>query len=146
MRSHSVLVPMFGISMNGVWAARHGSYGPQWAERFTDRSRIARTEQYETACRPLRLRPHLIGCGRSPRRRHYPGGPGREGCRRAGCDDGRQRVSSGRRLSGAAPITLKYDYSGTPEVPLEHTSGDIAHHRRCLSLSPTTMVAPGALT
>ena len=23
-----VLVPMFGIGMNGVWAARHGSYGP----------------------------------------------------------------------------------------------------------------------
>jgi hypothetical protein len=24
-----VLVPMFGIGMNGVWAARHGSYGPR---------------------------------------------------------------------------------------------------------------------
>jgi hypothetical protein len=26
-----VLVPMFGIGMNGVWAARHGSYGPRVA-------------------------------------------------------------------------------------------------------------------
>jgi hypothetical protein len=24
-----VLVPMFGVGMNGVWAARHGSYGPR---------------------------------------------------------------------------------------------------------------------
>ena len=24
-----VLVPMFGIGMNGIWAARHGSYGPR---------------------------------------------------------------------------------------------------------------------
>lgn len=24
-----VLVPMFGIGMNGVWASRHGSYGPR---------------------------------------------------------------------------------------------------------------------
>ncbi|HZY08146.1 MAG TPA: hypothetical protein VFE69_10385, partial [Ilumatobacteraceae bacterium] len=24
-----VLVPMFGIGMNGVWAALHGSYGPR---------------------------------------------------------------------------------------------------------------------
>jgi hypothetical protein len=24
-----VLVPMFGIGMNGVWAARHGTYGPR---------------------------------------------------------------------------------------------------------------------
>jgi hypothetical protein len=24
-----VLVPMFGFGMNGVWAARHGSYGPR---------------------------------------------------------------------------------------------------------------------
>jgi hypothetical protein len=24
-----VLVPMFGIGMNGVWAAKHGSYGPR---------------------------------------------------------------------------------------------------------------------
>jgi hypothetical protein len=24
-----VLVPMFGIGVNGVWAARHGSYGPR---------------------------------------------------------------------------------------------------------------------
>jgi hypothetical protein len=24
-----VLVPMFGIGMNGLWAARHGSYGPR---------------------------------------------------------------------------------------------------------------------
>jgi hypothetical protein len=24
-----VLVPMFGIGMNGVWAARYGSYGPR---------------------------------------------------------------------------------------------------------------------
>lgn len=24
-----VLVPMFGIGMNGVWAARHGAYGPR---------------------------------------------------------------------------------------------------------------------
>ncbi len=25
----SVLVPMFGIGMNGAWAARYGSYGPR---------------------------------------------------------------------------------------------------------------------
>ena len=25
----AVLVPMFGIGMNGVWAARYGSYGPR---------------------------------------------------------------------------------------------------------------------
>ena len=33
-----VLVPMFGIGMNGVWAARHGSYGPRLgrAESPTD--------------------------------------------------------------------------------------------------------------
>jgi hypothetical protein len=24
-----VLVPMFGIGMNGAWAARYGSYGPR---------------------------------------------------------------------------------------------------------------------
>jgi hypothetical protein len=24
-----VLVPMFGIGMNGIWASRHGSYGPR---------------------------------------------------------------------------------------------------------------------
>jgi hypothetical protein len=24
-----VLVPMFGIGINGIWAARHGSYGPR---------------------------------------------------------------------------------------------------------------------
>ena len=24
-----VLVPMFGVGMNGVWAARHGAYGPR---------------------------------------------------------------------------------------------------------------------
>ena len=24
-----VLVPMFGVGMNGLWAARHGSYGPR---------------------------------------------------------------------------------------------------------------------
>ena len=24
-----VLVPMFGVGMNGAWAARHGSYGPR---------------------------------------------------------------------------------------------------------------------
>ena len=24
-----VLVPMFGVGMNGVWASRHGSYGPR---------------------------------------------------------------------------------------------------------------------
>lgn len=27
-----VLVPMFGIGVNGVWAARHGSYGPRVRE------------------------------------------------------------------------------------------------------------------
>ena len=26
-----VLVPMFGIGVNGIWAARHGSYGPRQA-------------------------------------------------------------------------------------------------------------------
>jgi len=26
-----VLVPMFGIGVNGMWAARHGSYGPRQA-------------------------------------------------------------------------------------------------------------------
>ena len=26
-----VLVPMFGIGMNGAWAARYGSYGPRVA-------------------------------------------------------------------------------------------------------------------
>ena len=25
----AVLVPMFGIGMNGAWAARYGSYGPR---------------------------------------------------------------------------------------------------------------------
>ena len=35
-----VLVPMFGIGMNGVWAARHGSYGPRRRPSgVTDRSR-----------------------------------------------------------------------------------------------------------
>ncbi len=24
-----VLVPMFGVGMNGVWASRHGAYGPR---------------------------------------------------------------------------------------------------------------------
>lgn len=28
-----VLVPMFGIGMNGAWAARYGSYGPRVAAR-----------------------------------------------------------------------------------------------------------------
>ena len=28
-----VLVPMFGIGMNGVWAARHGRYGPRVSRR-----------------------------------------------------------------------------------------------------------------
>ena len=35
-----VLVPMFGIGMNGVWAARHGSYGPRHRHSgVSDRSR-----------------------------------------------------------------------------------------------------------
>ena len=28
-----VLVPMFGIGANGVWAARHGAYGPRLVAR-----------------------------------------------------------------------------------------------------------------
>jgi hypothetical protein len=28
-----VLVPMFGIGMNGVWASRHGTYGPRVSPR-----------------------------------------------------------------------------------------------------------------
>lgn len=30
-----VLVPMFGIGMNGVWAALHGSYGPRIGARVS---------------------------------------------------------------------------------------------------------------
>ena len=30
-----VLVPMFGIGMNGVWAALHGSYGPRIGRRVS---------------------------------------------------------------------------------------------------------------
>jgi hypothetical protein len=29
-----VLVPMFGIGMNGAWAAKHGSYGPRVQDRL----------------------------------------------------------------------------------------------------------------
>jgi hypothetical protein len=32
-----VLVPMFGIGVNGVWAARHGTYGPRVSPRVSSR-------------------------------------------------------------------------------------------------------------
>ena len=32
-----VLVPMFGIGMNGAWAARYGSYGPRVAASSTSK-------------------------------------------------------------------------------------------------------------
>jgi hypothetical protein len=34
-----VLVPMFGIGLNGVWAARHGAYGPRLAKTVSSRDR-----------------------------------------------------------------------------------------------------------
>jgi hypothetical protein len=37
----SVLVPMFGLGLNGVWAARHGTFGP--------RVRIAATSNVQSA-------------------------------------------------------------------------------------------------
>jgi hypothetical protein len=34
-----VLVPMFGIGLNGVWAARHGTYGPRVTKAVSSRDR-----------------------------------------------------------------------------------------------------------
>jgi hypothetical protein len=36
----SVLVPMFGLGINGVWAARHGTFGPRVRAAATDDATI----------------------------------------------------------------------------------------------------------
>jgi hypothetical protein len=42
----SVLVPMFGLGVNGLWTARHGTFGPRLADRaHTDTQSSEEMEQ-----------------------------------------------------------------------------------------------------